>query len=1167
MAFIRNELIERGDWKWEAPVYEMETDEGPVDILGWDGMDEDPDNSVMPWTLLSALTSDGEEKYVAVPNKAVEYLSLRTEAVGGDDMSDEDREALYNNMSDSELEELAFRIQKEQKRVWRAFCNYGDDWEGCAFPEEAETVRKNLDFNLRDEMLAILQNDNAEVVKIGDHCLQLADRKINGRYFFGDGPEWSIGSVLQPYREFMNGVIDTIRKNTACYVDGQNGRVYPVDEYPEDAELPKYRIEVGSINIEEADIEGNWDKAADDSRKISDTITHTVTGTVAVYRRDDSGEWYSVSTCENCSLADIPAMNMGNGRFKKNGSIYSVANKAFDGNTKLKTAGMTMRDALEVGIYDFLEELGSRIAAADFTKTDSSKRLAAGLNMNSGFREVFLNARGDETDAEDDLVFLSEPEDEKDAGFGLGGDEEEKTAEGEDENLTEEEKEKRLKERIRREREEAKANELKTKLSRILRSRELKYTRMRRGFKGSAMYDNENNPFPRAQMTVRFDEKMNDPTLLQNYIVDPSCSPEGKNAPKVGRMLSLIRVGMDGTVYKPVLTLDQLKDVGSITPESIRWINAFEAKGEVDKGALEYCYYIRAGLVNEDGTLRTENVNGREMITAQLGENWVLIDPYHADRPVYIGPDPRCDHTAGTEQSGLPQSSKEVRTEIKTSNMKDATTRTETQLASLIMDREPAIGEELITRAKGPGIIGKIEYGMTNEGKNDPVSMTVNYDDGASETVDLRWRGKLNSKNAKRQQPCPGIREGVRVRKGQPLTDAPGVSLGSATLGPPLVVLIGMAPCEFGTDDSVYLSKHGADVLGAPVTEKQREEIVTSEAGSPFGPTFIFNPAVGQDSTLVGGRYDCSKLGPDGIIRDGETVSTGDIIAYMAVPNGSKTRGPGEQMAMERPKPGEPFTPPSDYRITPVKVRKGVVNARVTVRKERIDDGRGYLDISYMTHIPLTTGGKISFDGVKATVHVAEEKDGIFIHAPGSKFDGVEVDVVETANSSMQRSTFSFLITGLIQRAAVEKGVKIDLGVDSANVTTAVMNYLEKNGFGDGTVEFYGSIGGNRISEANRQRGLLLVVNGMNVQKNPEIIKGETAVTNSPMVEDSVLADGMFTVRKAMVAASPSRNGSIAATAEQAATVRLGVGTLVYPEDTRDHYNPWYVGKDFGKDF
>ena len=143
MAFIRNELIERRGWDWEAPVYEMETDEGSVEILGWDGMDEDPDNSVMPWTLLSALTPEGETKYVAVPNRAVEYLSLRTEAVGGDDMSDEGREALYNSMSDSELEELTFRIEREQKRVWRAFCNYGDDWEGRAVENEIKVSEKN----------------------------------------------------------------------------------------------------------------------------------------------------------------------------------------------------------------------------------------------------------------------------------------------------------------------------------------------------------------------------------------------------------------------------------------------------------------------------------------------------------------------------------------------------------------------------------------------------------------------------------------------------------------------------------------------------------------------------------------------------------------------------------------------------------------------------------------------------------------------------------------------------------------------------------------------------------------------------------------------------------------------------------------------------------------
>lgn len=1259
MAEARRELIKMqiGDvdtgYSWEAPVFEFETDDETIEVLGWDGMNEDPDNMEMPWQILTALTLEGEMKYIAVPNGTIEYLGLKTEVIGGDSMSDEDREKLYESMTEEQLTELNERVEAEQRRVWLNFINYGENWadNACEAPAPLNIAEKKTDFNLRDRIMKIWKGSDTSTVKIGKHCLQLADKIIDGKHFFGDGPEWAIGSVLQPYREFLEGVVETIKKNTDCYIDDRTGAFYPVSAFTDNAVTPNYRVQISGISIAEADMVRDWNKAADDDRKIPATLTHKVTGNVSVLKKGEDGRWTEAKSFYNVSLADIPAMNMGNGRFKKSGSIYSIVNKAFMSNTKLKTAGMTLQEGLEVGIYDFMKSLAVKIADSDFSRDETAASFFGKLNMNSGFTEIFLNAHGAEDDSGNELGDLMNELLEEESEEIEDNDNEKEEAE-----LTEEERKE-----IKRKKEAA-ANKAKTKADIIRNALETRITKFRKHLKGSAMYDNENNPVPRAQMTVRFDEKMNDPNLLTTYMTDSSGSPEGKNAPKVGRMLSLIRVTLDGTVYKPCLTLEQLKDVENIKPEDIKWVRAFARKDDADdKEALENCYYIRAGLVNEDGTLKTKIVNGRKRITAQFGENFVEIDPYHATRPVYVSPDPRCDHVAGTELSGLAWLSKEVRTQIKTSNMKDATTRTETQSPSLFVDREAGIGEELITRAKGPGVVEEIKYGMTVEGRNEPVEMTVLYDDGNRETIDLRWQDKMNSKNGKRQQPCYGVEKGVRIAANQPLTDAPGISLGMATLGPPLVIVIASGPGEYGTDDSVYLSKRAAEAFGAPLMEKQTEEIVTNEAGSPYGPTFIFNPTIGQDSSIFKGRYDCSKLGDDGLVKAGEIVNTGDIIAFMAEPDGSKKRTVGEQLAMKRPVKGEVFTPPSDYKIVPLKARKGIVGMRTTAQiHDNVGKGRSSLEVSYFKEQPLTTGSKISFDGVKATVHVAEEGDGIFIHAPGygnwesvkaeketvnryleefnkygtfceneidkwikdastlseeikqealsargrgremsnteggrvrieaaaviqqnkeaelgelrikaepeSIFNGVEADVVMSEFSLQNRSTISFMVAGLLMRAAAELGCKLDVGVDTENVLIDTMNFLRKNGFGDGSVKIYGKIGVNVIPENDMQGGLLLVCNGMNVAKNVETIRGESAVTNSPMVQDSVLADGLFKANGAMISESPSRNGSITKTSEQAAMFRLGVGTAISTEDDRDHYNPGYTEKFFGRE-
>ena len=1259
MAITRKEKIERKfgtvdmGGSWEAPVLELETDDGMIEVLGWDGMNEDPDNSEMPWQVLAALTPEGETKYIAVPLASIEYLGMKTEAIGGDDMSDEERAELYNNMTDEQLGEVGEKIEAEQRKAWLNFINFGDDWEANAMEFIPKNIaKKKTDFNLRDMIMKIWQDPNAEVVKVGEHSLHLADKKIGDRYFFGNGPDWAIGSVLYPYRKFMEGVVDTIKKGTDCYVDGRTGRVYPADAFRDGDEVPEYRISVTNISITEADIENDWAKAWDDERKIPATLTHGVTGTVNIMRRDENGNWSTARTFNRVKLADIPAMNMSNGRFKKGGSIYSIVNKAFSWNTKLRTAGMALQEGLEVGIYDFVNQLGSRISDTDLSRADAT--FFDKINMNSGFTEIFLNAHNTEGDADSELeeLFGEQFNDEEEA-TNESGDEEIKNDEVEDE-LTSEEGQKKEND-VKKE----KQGEAYIRTLNSVREWQDSISKKRSHLKGSAMYDNENNPFPRAQMTIRFDEKMNDPNLLTTYMTDSSGAPEGKNAPRVGRMLSIIRVGLDGTVYKPVLTLEQLKNVDAIMPEDVKWIRAFKKKGETDHEALEDCYFIRASQVNEDGTLKTVQYRGENIITAQLGESLVTIDPYNADRPVYISPDPRCDHVAGTEQSGLPQYSKEVRTQIKTSNLKDAAPRIETQSPSLFVDNEPAVGEELITKARMSGTVEKIEYGMTPEGKEEPVSMTVLYDDETRQTIDLRFKDKQNSKYAKRQQPCVGLEVGRRFAKGQALTDAPGVSMGMATAGPPLVIVICSGPGENGTDDSVFVSKRAADVLGYPIEEKQTEEIIVNEGGSPYGPTFIFNPTIGKESKLADGKYDCSKLGDDGIVKDGEIVKAGDIIAYKAVPNGTKKRTVGEQLAMKRPEAGKPFTPPSDYKIIPIRARKGVVDARVTTKRITTGKGRSNLEFNYFKHLPVTTGSKISFDGIKSVVYVAEEGDGFFIHAPGSsnfeerekeqkkvlkyieefnKFgdfcedeigkriqsasgltkeqiekalaargggadkdidgvnmrrefctiirkekdielahieenmsrpsilDGVEADIVTTEQSLMNRSTLSFLIAGLLMRYALELGVKIDRGIDSEHVFTDTMNMLRKAGLGDGSVKIHGKNGVNVIPMSNMQGGIALVINGMNVGKMVEIVRGDSAVTNSPMVEDSVKADALFAVRGTMVSESPSRNGSITKTSEQAAMYKLGFGTAISPEDSSDHYNPGYTEEFFGRD-
>lgn len=1018
MADNTFEHIKGTNAEWDAPVYEVE-DENSGDsfsVIGWNGLDFDNPDSYRIYEAEAKTENGTEAKYVAFPAKVADSLQL-----------DEGRVT--------------------PRQIWRKFLNYGDDWTRVV-PFVPEIERR--DVNIEEEIRENARYYKTE--KLGQHSLDL------GVQVFGKSSRSSIGPILYSYDDFFDRIIDTVRDEATCYINIQNGDIYKEKEN-KDGRPSSYKVEFNNLRIDKIDVKAEWTKPYDSQKVLKKNIAHSLRGDVVISYYEQ-GVWKPIKTRTDMRLADIPAINEGNGLFKKSGSLYAIPCETMDNGKKLKTPGMKLYEALKVGVYDFCAGLGRQMIGFNMSNSYAADKLLKKLNMNSGFDELFRGASSDNEEENEEEKIL--------AALDNGAEEEKEIAE-ESAEAEAAEKDKDNPFTFEFSKEEAEPRKKgKFKVA------EKPYARL----SGSALYATDNNIIPRDALTVKIsaslpyitgevDDKKtkanggelvyktmrdeNNPTLSTCYFLDPSSSPEGKNASLRGRLISHLRIGFDGTIYKAVVTPDQLKETEKITLDTIKWMPVFAGDGKSGKECLENCYYVRAGDMNEDGTFR---LNEKGHIMAQKGANTYLISPDAEN--VYISIDPKCDHTTGVDLTGIPNMSKENRTQIKNSQTKAATITTRAQTPSLTGNKEPAIGQDLVYYAEDDGIVEKIEYGLNPVLENVPVNMTVRYDSGNVQNIDLRAWSKNNSKNLREFCPSAGIKEGTKVKKGQALTDSGGVCQGEACIGTSAIIGMGGGAAEFGTDDCILISARLASVLGLPMTDTQEAEIITNESGSGHGPHFTYNPIIGKDVKYFGG-YDCSKLGPDGIIRDGETVNAGDLIAWVMAPNGKVRRTLGEQLAMEHPKENEPFTAPEDYKPEPIFAKEKIHNAKVktSIENAGAGEGRKKLKIEYASSNPAESGCKISIDGMKGEIIVMEKGKEPVVLDKRSKLYGMPIDILFSGNSAQNRQTPGIILLALINRLAFEKGIILNTGIDSRNIVTDFQNRSIEEGFGDMTTPVY----------------------------------------------------------------------------------------------------------------
>lgn len=987
---------------WDAPIFEMDIEEfGKADVVTWNSFAEDCNKC--DWNILQA-TENASTVLVAIPEDIISEYSLRDENVSSD-------------------------------QVWKLFREKaGSAWRSCRlrWKKENHSLLENAKpFDFKE---FAHKTSKLEPAKIGSRCLDDFDK------WFPTSRSLIEGSVTGPYERMLRALPADIAKACAVYVT-EEGNVIPQLKAEADPELREYadkaRYSVGIFNPHLV-FDSAEEKSAitiDKRLRSRETASHMLMADIVLFEKDGAGGWQEIKRSNNQKLAEIPAMNMENGLFIRNGNIYAIymqTDMEYLG-TRIITAAMALKNAIMEGVADFHNQIAVNLSSSDFKATRALNRIFDKASMQIGLDKLLSSDSGLWN-----LANTSNP-----------------------------------------------ISCLRSALT--VRIGEFTPEQRQRIANGTDSYAKE---LLNAQKDV---------TLSRSCIFDYYSSPEGRKAQSVARLTYGARIDDNGIVTFPFYEIDN----GKIDRSRVVWKEMLKRRSIHDtedtappakEPAMEELLYIHAGDINEDCSYRRESDG---TVFAQMGNHISLIRPEDAR---FCTISPRAEHTAGTDTGTAPSMVNEVRFSIGSSNKKDAVVN-HSQDLPLIASNDKSIGQNTIHKAKDNGQVIRIITEKEKDGIERPVSMSVIYDSGVQESIDLRERSASNGNTVSREWPVEGLRSGIRFHKGDALTNAPGIERGEITLGADCLCCC-ISDLN-ATDDHIAVSYEFAHSHPNIIRMTEEYEVNEENASSPFGPSFIFNPTIGTGSSSFGG-YDCSRLGLDGILRNGERVSEGDVLFFIAKPNGSKKRSIHEQIAMKRPESGVPFTDlPTDYKIEPVVFSKKMDMANARVERFNNAYGKTVISVSAIKEKPLETGDKYSFSGIKATISVLEKDEGLVIHAKDTPLDGKKIDVYlnDGGLGHINRKTPAEFVNGALGLAVIANGRRYDIGAQSLEIREATSDELEKAGLAnDGRLYVSGHVMNTHIPSYSPQLiAVLALSNGMNVNKNAREIIGNEAKSLSVM--------------------------------------------------------------------
>lgn len=614
------------------------------------------------------------------------------------------------------------------------------------------------------------------------------------------------------------------------------------------------------------------------------------------------------------------------------------------------------------------------------------------------------------------------------------------------------------------------------------------------------------------------EEKIADLSTDVIMIICPVSRPNGEKITKSGSLTNGVRIDDRGVPYGAFYKVDK----GKIDTSDVLWMpihKVFDSYGnEITEGEMtaDECILGHPGDFNEQG-------NGfitRYDTTAVFNRG----DYSFADRNSInlVAVSPSAFEAAGVASSSFMY---EVREAIWGSNLKQVVPPDPENAATLgpLMSKTPELlhGSAMgtISRAEGDGVIKDIQFDLDKDGKKIYTSMTIGLDNGGEQFIKLGTNNLSGEFHLHQETPGFGLEIGSRVENGQIVTDSDGICAGEAIIGLP--ALVAVVPAGAGiTDDAILVTEEFAKKYQTDGLFKGVASINTGVASSPYGPEIIYNPLIGAetDNPFLAG-YDCSKLGPDGIVKDGEYLQPGDVIAWVA--KSSQPMEIDKQRSLVMPDGENKFKLPEGFEYKPI-----IYNERVPGRvhvKHTEKNGKTILSWESSVKKSLETGDKVSIEGVKGVVIVI--KDMPRINCPGSPTHGKKVDMIVNATSYMNRQAPGPLIEGLAAFAALNLENRIDIPQQTRGQMEALVPLLKQAGLPtDGRVLLSGELNGVNLDKLGLEcMASVIVVSNVN-HAAIEALRNEGKGLMNPMAISNLLGKDVAELMKNATAEDMNKN-------------------------------------------
>ncbi len=330
----------------------------------------------------------------------------------------------------------------------------------------------------------------------------------------------------------------------------------------------------------------------------------------------------------------------------------------------------------------------------------------------------------------------------------------------------------------------------------------------------------------------------------------PIETPEGPNIGLINSLAAYAKINDYGFVEAPYRKIDQNDPNGPRVTDEVVYMTADE----------EDNYHVAQAStkLDENGYIVEPNVSGR-----YLDET----SSYSRNNVEYMDVSPRMVFSVATSLVPFLQNDDANRA-LMGSNM-------QRQGVPLITTEAPVVGtgmEEKAARDSGVAVIceksGTVKF-------VDATQITMDYDDGTTETIELIKYLRSNQSNCYNQKPI--VVTGQHVEAGEVIAD--GASTKGGVLGLGKNPLIGFMTWEgYNYEDAVLLSERL--VKDDVYTSIHIEEYEAEARDTKLGPEEITRdvPGVGEDAL--------KDLNEDGIIRVGAEVRAGDILVGKVTPKG-----------------------------------------------------------------------------------------------------------------------------------------------------------------------------------------------------------------------------------------------------------------------------------------